>query len=72
MVVAIFQVAREDVTEMVSRLVLSHIPLEFRNKLFSVLPHRKKVQKCRNANAEKLYGYMSAVPQKYLQVQHIE
>lgn len=68
----IFQVAREAATQVVPRLVLSHIPLEFRNKLFSLLPYRKEIQKCRNANAEKLYGYISTVPQECPEVQHME
>jgi len=59
--IVIFQIAREDVTQMVPRPILSHIPLEFRNKLFSILSYRKEIQKCRNANAEKLYKYISVV-----------
>jgi len=39
----IFQVAREDVTQVVPRLVLSHIPLEFRNEFFLVLSYREEV-----------------------------
>lgn len=39
---------------MVPRLVLSPIPLEFCNKLLSVLSHRKEIQKCRDAIVEKL------------------
>jgi len=57
---------------MVPRPILSHISLEFRNKLFSILSYRKEIQKCRNANAEKLYEYVSAVLQLRLEMQHIE
>lgn len=57
---------------MVPRLVISHIPLEFCNKLLSVLSYRKEIQKCRNANVEKLYGYVSAVPQECFEMQHVE
>lgn len=52
-----FQVAREDVTQMVPWFILSHIPLEFCNKLLSVLSCRKEIPKCRNANVEKLYEF---------------
>lgn len=57
----LFQATRENVTQMVSWIVLSHISLEFRNQLFFVLSYRKEIPTSCNTNIEKLYKFKSVV-----------
>lgn len=67
-----FQAAGEDVSQVVPRLVLSYIPLEFCDQFLPVLSDRKEISGCRDANAEELHELEFAVLQGYLTMQHVE